>query len=549
MTAASRAGLPDSTDVLVAGSGAAGLTAALAAASAGARVLVIEATSYLGGTTALSGGRVWVPGNHCPENASDSPGAARDYLAGLIPGRYAHMTGTFISAAPEMARFVEARSPHRFVACPAYPDYHPARPGATLGGRCLDMRPADLNRLTPLTSLIRVPPGYVPLTHAEWERWRYPDRYDHALLEERQRSGVRTGGVALVASLLDGAARAGVQVITGTRLTGVRWEAAAATSGAQVTSSGAAGSGKPMTIGVSAVILATGGFDWNRDLRARFHPGPQRATGAPPGNAGDGLRIACELGAAVDNLAEGWWMPMMRVPGETMDGQPFYRSLIRERGAPRQIIVNAAGTRFADEAMPYNDFGKAMHQRQADGTYPNDPAYMVFDEGFRQRYPLPGVNRGGDPPAWLACGRSPRELAGKIGVDGTRLEATVARWNASCAQGRDPDFGRGGNPYDRYGGDPGVTPNPNMAPLGKPPYYAVQVLAGTIGTKGGPVTDENGVVLRPDGQAISGLYAVGNASAFWVGDAYPAPGATLAIGMTMGYLAGRHAGRLAASAR
>ncbi len=300
---------------------------------------------------------------------------------------------------------------------------------------------------------------------------------------------------------------------------------------------------------MSAVILATGGFDWDRDLRACHHPGPQRATGAPPGNTGDALRIADDLGAATDNLTEGWWMPMMRVPGETMDGQPFYRSLIRERGAPRQIIVNAAGIRFADEAMPYNDFGKAMHQRQAGGTYPNDPAYMVFDEGFRQRYPLPGVTRCGDPPDWLACGGSPRELAGKIGADGTRLEAAIARWNASCEQGTDPDFGRGSNPYDRYGGDPAVTPNPNLGPLDKPPYYAVQVLAGTIGTKGGPVTDENGVVLRPDGRAISGLYAAGNASAFWIGDAYPAPGATLAVGMTMGYLAGRHAGRRAVSGR
>jgi 3-oxosteroid 1-dehydrogenase len=544
VTADAVAGLPDRTDVLVAGSGAAGLTACLAAAAAGARVLLVEASGHLGGTTALSGGRVWVPGNHCAENAADTPGTARDYLKGLIPGQYEYMLDAFLAAAPAMARFVEERSPHRFAACPTYPDYHPSRPGATLGGRCLDMRPADLSRLTPLTSLIRTPPGYVPLTHAEWEQWRYPDRFDTALLDQRQRAGIRTGGVALVASLLDGAVRSGVQVVTGTRLISAERDGDRSVRSAVV-----AGPTGPARIAVSSVILATGGFDWDSDLRARHHPGPQRASGTPPSNTGDGLRIACGLGAATGNLGEGWWMPMMQIPGEELDGRPFYRSLIRERGAPRHIIVNAAGARFADEAAPYNDFGKAMHERRPDGTYPNDPAYMVFDEGFRRRYPLPGVTRSGEPPAWLARGRSPRDLAGVIGVDGPGLEAAIARWNASCAQGHDPDFGRGGNPYDRYGGDPEVSPNPNLGPLDEPPYYAVRVLAGTIGTKGGPVTDADGTVLRPGGAAIGGLYAVGNASAFWVGDAYPAPGATLAVGMTMGYLAGRHAGRCAAQGR
>jgi len=526
-------GQPGHVDVLVAGSGAAGLTAAVAAAAAGARVLVVEASEQIGGTTALSGGRIWVPGNHRSGNPSDTPEAARRYLDGLIPDRYAHMTEAFLAAAPVMARFVEARTPHRFAACPSYPDYHPSRPGATLGGRCLDMQPADLTRLTPLTAQIRVPPGYTPLTHAEWERWRYPDRFDAALLEERRRNGIRTGGVALVASLLDGAVRAGVRVRTGTRLE------SAERSRTGVTFRAVLSGGE--TIGAAAVILATGGFDWDADLRARYQPGPQRASGAPPGNTGDGLRIACDLGAATDNLAEGWWMPMLRVPGETLDGQPSYRALIRERGAPRHIIVNAAGSRFADEASPYNDFGKAMHRRDASGGYPNDPAFMVFDEGFRQRYPLPGVPPHGECPSWVMFGKSIKELAGKLGIDGTGLEAAVGRWNACCAGGNDPDFGRGGNPYDRYGGDPAVTPNPNLGPLDRPPFYGVRVLAGTIGTKGGPVTDANGAVLRPDGEPVPGLYAVGNAAAFWVGDAYPAPGATLAIGMTMGYLAGRHA--------
>jgi len=231
---------------------------------------------------------------------------------------------------------------------------------------------------------------------------------------------------------------------------------------------------------------------------------------------------------------------MLAVPGEELEGRPGYRSLIRERALPRQIMVNAAGRRFTDEASPYHDVGKAMHRCDAGGC-PNDPAYLVFDAGFLRRYPLPGVPFGGPAPGWVARSGSVRGLAGRIGVDRRGLERTVAGWNQACDRGHDPDFGRGDSPYDRYGGDPAVRPNPNLGPLAEPPFYAVRVLAGTIGTKGGPVTDAAGRVRTESGAPVPGLYAAGNAAAFWTGDAYPAPGATLGIAMTFGYLAGRHA--------
>ena len=179
--------------VVVAGSGAAGLVAALAAATAGTDVLVLERTHLLGGTTALGGGRVWIPANHCARtssntgtsgdtpNPADSVEAARAYLDGLFPASYAPMTEAFLATAPTMARFVEANTRHRFVACPSYPDYHPGRPGATEGGRCLDMLPADLSEMVPLAKQVRVPPGYLPMTHAEWEHWRYPSRFDREI--------------------------------------------------------------------------------------------------------------------------------------------------------------------------------------------------------------------------------------------------------------------------------------------------------------------------------------------------------------------------------
>lgn len=528
--------------VIVAGSGASGLVAALAAAAAGADVLVCEKSRSLGGTTALGGGRVWVPGNHCPENSGDSPQAARAYLDGLFPARYRHMTEAFLEHCAAMAVFVESRSRHRFAACASYPDYHPQRPGATLGGRCLDMLPADVSAMVPAARDVRVPPGYVPMTHAEWERWRYPDRFDSCLLRKRDRDGIRTNGVALVAALVDGVVRAGGRIETGARLTEVSLGPDGAVTGAVIERGDPADGGPAAeSVPAAAVILATGGFDWDEDLRREWHPAAQRATGAPPGNSGDALRIARRLGAATDNLTEGWWMPMLALPGEVLDGRPFYRSLIRERAVPRQIMVNAAGRRFTDEASPYNDVGKAMHRRD-DGGCPNDPAYMIFDAGFTRRYPLPGISPG-DVPEWVPSAGSPAALADLIGVDPCGLEKTVARWNQACAEGADPDFGRGGNPYDRYGGDPDVSPAPNLGPLTEPPLFAVRVLAGTIGTKGGPVTDTTGTVLTASGERLNGLYAVGNAAAFWTGDAYPAPGATLGIGMTMGYLAGRHAAR------
>ena len=528
--------------VIVGGSGAAGLVAALAAATAGADVLILERSDLLGGTTALGGGRVWVPANHCPPNAGDSPDAARAYLDGLFPARYAHMTEAFLASAPTMARFVESATRHRFAACPSYPDYHPERLGATGGGRCLDMLPADLSVMVPLARRVRVPPGYLPMTHAEWERWRYPARFDWDLLRERMEAGIRTNGVALAAALVDGAIRAGARIETGARLVEVTG-AGGAVSHAVIERGAPPDRGAAAQIPATAVILACGGFDWDEDLRRAWHPAAQRATGASPGNAGDALRIAGRLGARTDNLAEGWWMPMLAVPGEEVDGRPYPRSLIRERALPRQVMVNAAGRRFVDEAAPYNEVGKAMHRRDPGGC-PNDPAYLIFDARFARTYSLPGFS-GAKVPGWMPRDESLAGLAGRIGVDPEGLVATIARWNDSCAGGTDTEFGRGGNAYDRYGGDPGApgaqNSAPNLGPLTDPPFYAARVLAGTIGTKGGPVTDVTGTVLTEAGIPIKGLYAAGNAAAFWTGDAYPAPGATLGIAMTMAYIAGRHA--------
>ena len=220
--------------------------------------------------------------------------------------------------------------------------------------------------------------------------------------------------MALVAGLLDGVVRAGVQVRAGVRLTGVRPGQAELAHGEQLT-----------TVAAAAVILATGGFDWDSGLRAKYQPAAQRASGAPPTNTGDGLRIATEAGARTDNLAEGWWMPMLAIPGETLLGEQFYRSLIRERGLPRQIMVNAAGRRFVNEALPYNEIGKALHTQDA-------PTFLIFDEDYLSRYPMPGISLNGPPPAWVAsggttggAGRADRGRSGGAGQHRPPLERVV----------------------------------------------------------------------------------------------------------------------------
>ena len=214
--------------------------------------------------------------------------------------------------------------------------------------------------------------------------------------------------------------------------------------------------------------------------------------------------------------------------------------MIRERALPRQIMVNAAGRRFADEALPYNELGKAMNRPGPVGDYPDGTAWMIFDEGFRQRYTFPAARPDGALPSWTLRAGSPAGLAVAAGLDIRALAETVGRWNRDCAAGADREFGRGENAYERFMGDPGA-PHPNLGPLDQPPYYAVKALSGTIGTKGGPVTDGDGRVLATDGQPVGGLYAAGNTAAFWTADGYPGAGATLGTAMTMGYLAGRHA--------
>jgi 3-oxosteroid 1-dehydrogenase len=534
--------LPATVDVLVAGSGAAGLVAALAAAEGGASVLVAEAGPAFGGTTALSGGRVWVPGNAhgAAAGRSDPPEAARRYIKATCPSADDALVDAFVETAPRMSEWIERATPHRFELCPDYPDYHPSLPGATLGGRTLDSAPFDTAVLGELAPLVLRGPASTPVTHGEWDRWRFAHRFDEALLARRDEQGIVTGGRALVATLLAACRDAGVVLAAEARVTRLRMEGGAVT-GAELTRDA-----EPATVAARAVVLATGGFEWNAGMLEREVPVPVTGLGGPPTNVGDAVGIARDAGAALVGMAHGWMMPMVQLPGETLQGRPFFRSLVTERGLPRSIIVNAAGERFANESLPYNELVREF-QRPGPGGFPNARGWLVFDEGFRERYALPGIRPDRPLPDWLARGETLGALARAAGFGGAALEATVAEWNAMCAAGRDARFARGESAYDRYYGDPALGECRNLGPLDSPPFYAIEVLPGTIGTKGGPRTDLDGRALRADGSPISGLYAAGNAAAGWLLDAYPAPGATLAVAMTFGYRAGRHTATIGAT--
>lgn len=518
--------LSSEVDVLVAGSGAAGLTAALTAASSGLSVLVVESAGRWGGTSAISGGRVWLPPG---AGADDSAEAAIEYLTAVFGNDHLTMIEAFVEGARPMSRFVESNTRHRFVPCHNYPDYHPHLSGWSPGGRAHDAAPIDLNDLIAEASDVLLPPGYLPITHAEWEQWRYPAQFDWDLIEERRRGRILTNGASLVASLVDGAVRAGARLTKGAALIDV--DAGQSPIRARV-----AGEETETTISAQALILATGGFDADPNMVASFLPQTLSATAAAPTNTGVALKLALDTGLAVDNLAEGWWMPVVTVPDEEIAGTPYPRALVRERGVPHQIVVNQAGARFVDEAAPYHEFVKAMHL-EVDGLFPNRDAWLVFDEQFRSKYSFPGLSANGPPPSHVETDTTVEGLATRLGIEPTALAATIHRWNDICGSGSDPDFGRGDNSYDRYYGDPRLKRGPNLGTIERSPFYAARVMSGSVGSKGGPVTTRDGQVVATDGRPRPGWYAVGNASAFWTGDGYPGPGATLGIGMTFAHRA------------
>ena len=554
---------PHACDVLVIGSGAGGMAAAATASLLGLSVLVVEKEPWLGGTTALSGGGLWVPGNPLAQAAgvTDSSDEVRRYLrheAGnhLDPA----VLDAFLQHGPAMIGFFQERTEVRFASAAAFPDYHPDAPGAAVG-RTLLTKPYDGRRLGPALARLRRPLRQMTLAGMTLasgdELWHFLRatrsarsaayvgrvmlRYGVDLL--RSGRGTRlTNGNALAARLLATLLRRGVPI----------WDGAPARSlvvrdgrvcGAVVERAGHA-------VHVSArrgVVLACGGFPHDPTLRAHLFPHAQGGhhSPAPRGNTGDGIRLGAGQGGALrtDLLHAAAWAPVSLIPRPD-GGSDVFPHLV-DRQKPGLIAVDARGRRFANEAASYHDFVAAL----VASTPPTEEAFawLLADRrairryglGFAKPFPLPAARR--------AALRLPAAGAGPSTPwpqpSASRPWCSRTRWPGSTSMrtgGEDTAFGRGGTSYNRFMGDPTHGPNPCLAPLLHPPFYAVRMVVGDLGTFAGLRTDGNARVLDAAGAPIDGLYAAGNDMANPLGGAYPGGGATLGPAMTFGYVAARH---------
>ncbi|MFC8431470.1 3-oxosteroid 1-dehydrogenase [Streptomyces sp. NPDC057253] len=546
---ASAADLPTAGtyDVVVIGSGAAGMTAALTAAKQGLSTVVLEKAPTFGGSAARSGAGIWIPNNPVilAAGVPDTPAKAATYLAAVVgPDVPAARQQAFLANGPAMISFVMANSPLRFRWMEGYSDYYPELPGGLPNGRSIEpdqldgkILGAELARLNP--PYLDVPAGLVVFSaDYKWLALSAVSVKGAAVAAECLARGTKaallgqtplTMGQSLAAGLRKGLLDAGVPVRLNTPLTELYVENGTVTGA--VTPGG-------LYRARRGVIVGSGGFEHNAAMRNQYQQQPigtSWTVGAKE-NTGDGIRAGQRLGADVALMDDAWWGPAIPLPDE-----PYF--CLAERTLPGGLIVNAAGRRYVNEAAPYSDVVHTMYERNP--TDPDIPSWLIVDQNYRNRYLFRDIAPTFVLPAdWYSSGAAHKAwtvdaLAGSIGVPGAALRATVDRFNSLALKGDDTDFGRGDSAYDHYYTDPAVLPNSCLAPLWLPPYYAFRIVPGDLGTKGGLRTDARARVLRPDGSAIPGLYAAGNASAAVMGHSYAGAGSTIGPAMTFGYIAAR----------
>ena len=559
--AATRGHWDKEVDVLVIGSGAGGLLAALVAAHGGAETLVVEKASLWGGTSATSGGGIWIP-------ASDQAAAAgfaddvenafkyvRKLSASNVPDANIR---AYVENASRMLRWLTANTSLDYQAFP-YPDYHAEEPGGSptgfrthmplpIDGRALGASVASLRFASPAASLFgylnwHFDETYLMLFRAKGWSWHLAKSLGRYWLDWPFRFTSRkdrrlTLGNALVGGLRLALDDRAVPLWLETPMERLV-EEDGAVAGAVVRHAG-----KPLAVRARrGVVLAAGGFDKNPEMRDEHAPLYRNAglSGGISGNTGDGIRAGQVSGAATMNLHSAWAAPVFHVPGEDRG-----RLCTIERALPGCIMVAQNGRRYLNEAASYHVVGQQMARRQSEHADAS-PSWFVFDHRYRHAYPvgpiyplLPDWLHRPRIRAILKKGRTLDELAARIGVPSVALQETVASFNAGAARGEDPAFHRGEAAYDKMYGDPRVSPNPCLRPLDRAPFYAVPIYPGDIGTNGGLVTDADARVVDVHGEAIPGLYAIGNTAASAMGESYPGAGVTLGPALTFGYLAARH---------
>jgi 3-oxosteroid 1-dehydrogenase len=559
-------------DVLVIGSGGGGMTAALTADASGLDALVVEKSSRFGGSTALSGGGIWVPGAPVQRRAGYTldPDAVVGYLRLITDGLVSEARlQQYVDSSPQMLEFLEGLSPWlEFVWKPGYADYYPKLPGGSEQGSTINVPPIDLRKLgddeeTLLQPLALAPKGIWlgPKELRSFYRIRQSWAGKGVLIKLIARmvrarvfgERIAAVGQSLAARLRLAMSERAIPLWLNSPMVELLTDADGSVTGAVVERDGT-----HQRIGARrGVILASGGFEHDMAWRKEHQPVvDQDWSFGNPASMGDGIRAGERVGAATELLDEAWWFPAIQWP----DGRMQF--MLNERMMPAQFIVNGAGKRFINEAAPYMDFGHAMIDGQKSGVT-HIPCWLITDHRSFNRYvvgghlpipkiPFAPVPTGRKvPAAWLESGVVKAamgwdELATKIDVPADQLRATATRFDELARKGHDDDFNRGDSIYDNYYGDH-TLPNPNLYPLGDPPYYAFRIVPGDLGTSGGLLTDEHARVLRQDGSAVPGLYAVGNTSAAVMGRSYAGAGATIGPAMTFGFVAAKHAAKQAIS--
>ncbi|MCP9273219.1 FAD-binding protein [Mycolicibacterium arenosum] len=552
-------------DVLVVGSGGGGMTAALKAKADGLDTLIVEKSPQFGGSTALSGGGIWVPGAPSQRRAgyTPAPDGVFDYLKRITGGLVSDARlRAYVDEAPEMMDFLEKCSPwFEFVWKPGYADYYPELPGGSERGSTINVPAIDLRKLGDeernlLTPLALAPRGiwFAPKDLRLFYQVRQNWRGKAVLLKLIWRMvkarvfGERMAaiGQSLMARMRLALRDHGIPLWLSAPMTELVTDLDGNVVGAVVERNG-----KAQRVGARrGVVLASGGFDHDMEWRRQHLPELEKDWSfGNPAAMGDGIRAGEKVGGSTDLLDEAWWFPAMCWP----DGRLQF--MLNERMMPSQFVVNGAGRRFINEAAPYMDFAHAMIEGQRTGVE-HIPCWLITDLRSFHRYvvgghlPIPKIPFAPVPTgfklpkAWLESGivkqgATFEELATEIDVPPAELRRTADRFNALARAGHDDDFNRGDSAYDNYYGDPTLS-NPNLHPLSDGPYLAFQIILGDLGTSGGLRTDEFARVLRDDDSAIAGLYATGNVSSAVMGRSYAGAGATIGPAMTFGYVAAKH---------
>ncbi|TDV55978.1 FAD-binding protein [Actinophytocola oryzae] len=537
-------------DFVSVGSGGGGLVGALRAAAQGRSALVIEKQPLVGGSTAMSGGMVWVPANPLmlADGISDSYDEGMAYFDSVVgdagPGSSTARRHAYLTDGPRMISFLSDAGV-RFKRCAGYPDYYDLSPGGNAEGRSVEGVPYDARRLgewrDKLQPGLAASIGFSAMTeeipammHFNRSRRSFAVAGRIAmrtLWAKLRRRPLLTNGSSLMGQILEQLVARGIPVWLDSAVEELVVEDGRVT-GVRVTRGG-------VTTRVRAragVLLAAGGFARNEEMRQK-HGGDQKTTGewtmANPGDTGEVLSMAVALGARTDLMDEAWWLP---------SPSPYFgmSAMNSARQRAHTVFVDTGGKRFCNEANSYVEVGKAMF---ALGTV---PCWLVFDDNYRRSYTHSQTSVGRLPKEWVASGEIKKadtlgELADSCGIDPSGLVDTIEAFNRHAATGSDPAYGRGESRYNRHLGDPGHKPNPALGPLDRAPFYALPIFPGDVGTCGGLVTDEHARVLGEDDEPLPGLYATGNITATVMGRAYLGAGGSIGNTMVFGFVAAEHA--------